>query len=379
MKIRLKEIGDIITGNTPSKKEMSFWNSKDIPFVKPDTISENGISIIEQSNEYISEEARSKARVVSKNAIFVTCIGTIGKIGIASDGVFAFNQQINAIIPNNNVDSRYLAYALLHNRTKLEDIANAPVVPIINKSQFGDFSIDIQLDRAIQRSVVNKLDAVANIIKIRNEELTIFDNLIKARFVELFGDPVLNPLGWEEKTVIEECDCMVPGRDKPKSFTGDIPWITIDDLNVDGVTYISKNGLGLTQEEIDAVNRKTIPAGSVIMSCVGNLGICSIAGRDMIINQQLHSFQCGERVDNVFLMHYLGYRKGYMNKWASNTTVLYMNKSICNSIPLIIPPIELQREFSEFADQVDKSKVVVQKSIDETQLLLDSLMQEYFR
>lgn len=171
---------------------------------------------------------------------------------------------------------------------------------------------------------------------------------------------------------------MVPGRDKPKSFTGDIPWITIEDLNVDGVTYSSKNGLGLTQEEIEAVNRKTIPAGSVIMSCVGNLGICSIAGREMIINQQLHSFQCGERVDNVFLMYYLGYRKGYMNKWASNTTVLYMNKTICNSIPLIIPPIELQKEFSGFVKQVDKSKVAVQKSLEETQLLFDSLMQQYF-
>lgn len=136
MKVMLKELGEIITGNTPSKKMGEFWNSEDICFVRPDIITDNGVNEIENSNEYISEEARKKARVVGKNSIFVTCIGSIGKIGITSDGEYAFNQQINAIIPNNKVQRRYLAYNLLFNKSKLVTIANAPVVPIINKSQF---------------------------------------------------------------------------------------------------------------------------------------------------------------------------------------------------------------------------------------------------
>lgn len=74
----------------------------------------------------------------------------------------------------------------------------------------------------------------------------------------------------------------------------------------------------------------------------------------MVINQQLHSFQCGKRLDKVFLMIYLGYRKDFMNKWASSTTVLYMNKSVCNSIPVIIPPLSLQNEFATFVQQIDK-------------------------
>jgi type I restriction enzyme S subunit len=194
----------------------------------------------------------------------------------------------------------------------------------------------------------------------------------------MFGDPILNPMNWEENIVINECNCMVPGRDKPKSFTGDIPWVTTEDLVVNGTTYYSQNNLGLTRKEIDEVNRKTIPKGSVIISCVGNLGVCSIAGTEMVINQQLHSFQCGERINNIFLMNYLGYRKDYMNKWASNTTVLYMNKTICNSIPIIIPPMNLQNQFADFVRATDKSKAAVQKALDETQLLFDSLMQEYF-
>ena len=181
MIVKLKDIGKIITGNTPSKKEESYWSSNDICFVKPDLISENGISIIEDSNEYISEAARSKARVVSKDTVFITCIGSIGKVGIAGEGDYAFNQQINAIVPNDRIEPRYLAYALLRAKSRLDDIANAPVVPIINKSQFGEFSINIEEDRIVQSEIVLILDKLGKIIKKREEELKILDDLIKAR------------------------------------------------------------------------------------------------------------------------------------------------------------------------------------------------------
>ena len=215
------------------------------------------------------------------------------------------------------------------------------------KSDLLKINIEVP-EMSDQEDVINRLEKIEQIIELRQEELIRLDELIKARFVELFGDPVLNPLGWKVKPVIDICDCMVPGRDKPKAFTGDIPWITIDDLVVNGTTFKSKKGLGLTEEEISEVKRKAIPVGSVVMSCVGNLGICSIAGNEMIINQQLHSFQCHPEINNIFLMYYLGYRKDYMEKQASSTTVLYMNKSICNSIPVIIPDLVLQEQFVNY-------------------------------
>ena len=178
----------------------------------------------------------------------------------------------------------------------------------------------------------------------------------------MFGDPVKNTKNWKIKKVIDVCDCMVPGRDKPKSFTGDIPWITIEDLNVNGVTYKSKSNLGLTDCEINQVKRKKVPKDSVLMSCVGNLGICSIAGKELIINQQLHSFQC-RKINNFFLMYYLGFRKDYMISKASSTTVLYMNKTVCNSIPVYLPPIELQNEFEDFVKQVDKLKFEIYRNL----------------
>ena len=143
MKVKLKDLGVISTGNTPSKNIPEFYNSKDIGFVKPDVISDSQIDSVEITQEYLSEAARRKARIVKKDAIIVTCIGTIGKVGIVKAKELAFNQQINAITPNGDIVSKYLAYCIFANRKKLQAIANAPVVPIINKTQFGDFEVDI--------------------------------------------------------------------------------------------------------------------------------------------------------------------------------------------------------------------------------------------
>ncbi|EHK2327671.1 restriction endonuclease subunit S [Clostridium perfringens] len=204
------------------------------------------------------------------------------------------------------------------------------------------------------------------------------DLLVKSKFIEMFGDSVLNPKSWNVKRVIDVCDCMVPGRDKPKSFTGNTPWITIEDLEVNSITYKAKSNLALTDDEINEVKRKKVPKNSVLMSCFGNLGICSIAGKKMIINQQLHSFQCKD-INNFFLMHYLGFRKDYMISQASSTTVLYMNKTACNSIPVYLPPIELQNQFADFVKQVDKLKFEMEKSLKELEDNFNSLMYKAFK
>ncbi len=229
-----------------------------------------------------------------------------------------------------------------------------------------------------QKKIAEELDNITDLIAKRKSQQTKLDLLVKAKFVEMFGDPINNPMGWENKTVIDYCDCMVPGRDKPKKFTGSIPWITIDDLIINGFTKKSKKNLGLTQAEITQVNRKTIPSGSVIMSCVGNLGICTISLLPVIINQQLHSFQCKPEMNNVFLMHYLGKRKDYMNSQASSTTVLYMNKSVCNSIPTICPPLPLQNKFADYVTKVEKQKEIIQKALLKLEILYNARMQEYF-
>mgnify|MGYP004662406789 CR=1 FL=1 len=139
MEIKIKELGKIITGNTPSKTVAEFWNSEDICFVKPDIISEKGVNEILGSKEYISEKARKKARIVSENSIFITCIGSIGKIGIASEGEYAFNQQINAIVPEQD-EVMYLYWLMQLSKPMIHHTINMALKGILSKGQLAELT-----------------------------------------------------------------------------------------------------------------------------------------------------------------------------------------------------------------------------------------------
>jgi len=230
-----------------------------------------------------------------------------------------------------------------------------------------------------QRRIAAILDQADALRTKRREALTQLDELQKAIFIEMFGDPVTNPKGWKTLPVGDVTDCIVPGRDKPKSFSGQVPWVTTEDLLHLGVTYSSSKKLALSPVEIDEVRARVIPSGSVIISCVGNLGVASIAGADMVINQQLHSYQCNEDLNNIYLMHALAKQAGYMYAKASSTTLPYMNKSVCNSIPILVPPIDMQSVFADRYMLINTQKSKHHSFLRELDSLFVSLQHCAFR
>jgi type I restriction enzyme S subunit len=232
---------------------------------------------------------------------------------------------------------------------------------------------------AEQRRIAEVLDRTEALRAKRRAALAQLDSLTQSLFLDLFGNPVVNPKKWKACTVGEITDCIVPGRDKPKSFTGNIPWITTDDLHHLELTFESPKGLGLNAAEIAEVRARIIPKESVIISCVGDLGIVSIAGKDLVINQQLHAFQCPANLNNVFLMHCLAFQEAFMYAKASSTTLPYMNKTVCNSIPVIVPPLELQREFVRRVTAAETLKRAQRESLGELDALFAALQHRAFR
>lgn len=387
MVIKLKDLGEIITGNTPSKKEISFWDSEDIRFVKPDIISDIGISKIEATSEYLSENARSKARIVKKDTIFVTCIGSIGKVGIASEGDYAFNQQINAIVPNKQIVARYLAYALLQAKPRLEAIANAPVVPIINKSQFGEFQINIERDRTKQQKVVEKLDLLDEIISKRKKEIVMLDELIKARFVELFGDPKLNPYGYSVHQLSEYIEFLTSGsRGWAQYCVDDGPEWFITIKNVKDCHISTENMQPILVPDNAEAKRTRVQEGDLLISITADLGRTGVVTKEIAshgayINQHLTCIRLNqEAVEPLYVAYYMESAAGKEQFVSKNQSAVKagLNFKSINSLRLLVPPKEVQQDFLRFVFQVDKSKVVIQTALDETKLLLDSLMQEYF-
>ena len=375
MEVMMKELGEIITGNTPSKKTEAFWSSEDICFIKPDIIADDGINEIVDSNEYISEDARKKARVVGKNSIFITCIGSIGKIGIASDGEYAFNQQINAIIPNDRVQPKYLAYNLLFNKPRLVAIANAPVVPIINKSQFGEFTVNIETDIDRQCEIVDVLDKFTQIIQQRNKEISALDELIKARFVEMFGDAVANPMNWPVKK-LKDLSVQINSGNTPKGGS--------ENYVKDGITFFRSQNVWKDRLEMDdiayidvetheSMKRSSLKHGDILMTKTGrintensSLGRAALyMGEDDMANVNGHVYfiRLKPEVNNKFVLRILvspEYRDLIRRECVGGIDKRQLNKEHIEDFPIICPPSDMIDEYVVFADQVNKSKFINQ-------------------
>lgn len=386
MKVKLKDLGKISTGNTPSKNISEFYNSEDIGFVKPDIISELQIDYVENTTEYLAEVARNKARIVKKNAVFVTCIGNIGKIGIVKNKELAFNQQINAIEPNEKVLPKYLAYGIFANKRRLQAISNAPVVPIINKTQFGEFEIDIINDTKKQLKIVELLDKVSEVIANRKEELEKLNELIKARFIEMFGDPMTNPKKWPVCELSKYIRFLTSGsRGWAKYFTDEGEYfITIKNvkncrITLDDVQHI------VPPDNAEA-KRTKVQEGDLLISITADLGRTGVVTKEVAdyggyINQHLTCIRLNQAyVRPLYVAYFMESDAGKEQFQSKNQSAVKagLNFNSINTLRLIVPPVELQDAFIAFVAQTDKSKVVIQKALDEAQLLFDSLMQKYF-
>ena len=182
---RIAQLGGVGTGNTPSMRVAKYYASDDIPFVKPSDMLENGVAIIADGTAFIAEAARTVARIVPAASVLVTCIGTIGKVGITSCEC-ACNQQINYVTPRDDINVIYLAHCLSHCKQLLVEMSNAPVVPIINKSQFSAIEIPVPpLEQQKQfGSFFEQTGKVKSIISRDLEKLEILKKSLMQRYFE---------------------------------------------------------------------------------------------------------------------------------------------------------------------------------------------------
>lgn len=183
------------------------------------------------------------------------------------------------------------------------------------------------------------------------------------------------PKGWQKYAVGELCASIVPGRNKPKVFDGDIPWVTTPEINGRyipsnlQVNYVSSTALS------DA-GGKIVPKGAVVMAAVGELGLIAITSEPLVLNQQLHAFVCSKLVKNEFLAYWLTTQKPYMESIASKTTIPYMNKTNCESIPVLLPPLAEQLKIAQILSAWDKAISVTEKLLANSQQQKKALMQQ---
>ncbi len=240
-----------------------------------------------------------------------------------------------------------------------------------------------------QIQIANVLDATANIISKRKHQLQKLDELVKARFVEMFGDPVRNSIGLPTEPMTTVCAIIDGDRGKnyPKqdefSDTGYCLFLNAKNVTATGFSFESR--MFITKEKDNALHNGKLERGDVVLTTRGTLGNLafyddSVPFENVRINSGMVILRMNKSVmtEVFFIEQFKLQLQSIKGKIASGSAQPQLPISTMNKIRILLAPMALQEQFAAFVEQTDKSKVAVQKALDEAQLLFDSLMQKYF-
>ena len=384
-RVRLSEIAELVTkGTTPTTLGYEFQDTG-VNFLKIECFSEKG-DYIQNKATHISEECHEKLKrsQLKEGDILFSIAGVIGRVAIVTRNMLPANINQALAIIRIKKDDIYLPYVKL--------ILTSPLI----KKQFerkkqGVAQLNISLkdinDLEIplpkigkQIEYANSFKKVEKLIYTRQYQLQKLDELVKARFVELFGDINTNDKNWDSQPLGELCNIVRGGSPRPiENFLGgDVPWIKIGDATKGDNVYLHSTKEYIIQDGVK--KSRMVKSGSLIFAnCGVSLGFARIITFDGCIHDGWLAMEdIDVRLDKVFLLQALNQMTDHFRKIAPAGTQPNLNTAIMKEYIQIIPPMELQKEYIAFVAQVDKSKVAVQKSLDEAQLLFDSLMQRYF-
>ena len=280
---------------------------------------------------------------------------------------------------------RYVFYALFENyrRGGTKPFENRTTgLHNLQTESYVSMTTIPNVDISTQKEMCETLDRVLNIIEARKSQIRFLDQFIKARFVEMFGDPMTNAKGYELKKygdVFELNAGGTPSKTHPEYWEGGtISWIG---SNMCQDRYIYENdGKYITQEGYDNSSARLFPIDTVLVALVGaTIGKTALLKFETTTNQNVLGIR-GIRESGYLPEFVYYYTQGLYKKFIgiSDGGFSMASKGFISELPIPVVPLALQEEFTSFADQVDKSKVVVQKVLDEAQLLFDSLIQKYF-
>ena len=221
-----------------------------------------------------------------------------------------------------------------------------------------------------QQHIVEKLIKLESILKYRRQELSTLDNLIKARFVELFGDMILNPNGWEKVLLGEACDVRDGTHDSPKYFPKGYPLVT--SKNVTGGKIDFTDCSLICEEDYNKINQRSkVDLGDILMPMIGTVGnpvIVDIDAEFAIKNVALIKFRDNSTVINVFVKALLEsdyFDRSVISKVRGGTQK-FISLGDIRKLEICLPPMDVQEQFSDFVKQVNKSKLKKLRELSHT-------------
>ena len=323
---------------------------------------------------YLSKDdffRENKRTMISEGDVLLTIVGTVGRSAVVNKNMspFTLQRSVAVLHPKKDIcDSRFLMYALRGKKSYIENRAKGVAQKGIYLGEVSEIDINVP-DIMKQQVIVEKLDKVSNIIKLRKKELEQLENLVRGRFVELTEQTKTMP------TRMGDIASYINGYAfKPTDWKEDgKPIIRIQNLNDALAKYNYYDG--------QLADKYRVSFGDVLVSWATHLEAYIWEGGDAWLNQHIFKVLFDKmEVDKTYFVYATedALRQAFKNAHGFKPTMEHIKRSDFENATVKLPVLEVQRQFADFAHQVNKSKVAVQKALDEAQLLFDSLMQEYF-
>ena len=359
MRYKLKEIFDLQMGKTPSRKNLDYWNTKDYKWISIADLSQTR-KYISDTKEYLSCSAveESGIKVIPANTVVMSFKLSIGKIAITSEDMYS-NEAIMAFHDKHVVEllPEYIYYMFLCKNWD-EGSNKAVMGKTLNKATLSEVEINI-CSVVEQREIVDVLDKIMRIMSDREEEIKLLDDLIKSRFVEMFGG-----IPDDKKVMmIEICKIITDGTHQPPRFTTTgIPFLFVsniitNEIQYDAEKFISKETYG------ELIKRTPIAIGDILLSTVGSYGHPAIVKSDKPFCFQRHiayikpdaALVNSEYLRGAILSEDVQRQIDERVKGIAQKT---LNLSEIRKLRLPLPPMEQQEQFAVFVAQTDKSKLL---------------------
>lgn len=370
--VRLGDVCTIVSGSTPKSNVSEYWDG-DVKWITPAELTEDSY-IINDSVRHITElgVVKTGLKPFPKDTVILSSRAPIGKTAIAGCEMYC-NQGFKNLICSDKIDPRYLYWFLTCNTEYLNSLGRGATFKEISKEIVSNIEIPLP-SHEVQITIAENFKKVSELISLRKQQLAKLDELVKARFVELFdGKYDTVKIG----DVFSTTSGGTPSKSHPEYYeNGTVPWLSSGEVNV-GVIYSVKNYI--TQEGVDNSSAKMVPENSVVIAMygatAGQVGLLRIA---TTTNQAVCSVLPDSRYVPEYLYYAIKSKKDWMISQCAGGAQPNISQGVIKRMEIIDAPYELQNQFKAFVEQTDKSKMTIQQSLDKLETLKKSLMQKYF-